>query len=66
MLLDHLKQNYGERFSKQDLNFDDLVTVMNITYVDVDNDGNVVKSYRVAYPLQLSISAYQTSVIPVN
>ena len=66
VLLDHLKQNYGEKFSKQDLNFDDLLTVMNITYVDVDSDGNVVKSYRVAYPLQLSISAYQTSVIPVN
>ena len=66
VLLDHLKQNYGESFSKEDLNFDDLLTVMNITYVDVDSDGNVVKSYRVAYPLQLSISAYQTSVIPVN
>ena len=65
VLLDHLKQNYGDKFSKQDLNFDDLLTVMNITYVDVDNDGNVVKSYRVTSPLRLSISAYQTSVIPV-
>lgn len=46
----------------QNLNFDDMLIVVNVTYVDVDQDGNVIKSYSIAYPLQLSLSVYDASV----
>ncbi|MBR5881582.1 MAG: hypothetical protein IKZ16_07820 [Clostridia bacterium] len=62
VLLDHLEKNHGEAIMAQNLNFDDMLIVVNVTYVDVDQDGNVIKSYSIAYPLQLSISVYDTSV----